>query len=97
MLIEFPYRTKDGVLETKDCIAILDTEFIHILGQLTKIVYNPVKIGPVKMTGLYLRHKGVEYGSLSISLSQFNAELSACNCPANAFKLFDFEFDFEFE
>lgn len=95
-LILFPYRTKGGVLETKDCTLVLDIEHLKIIGQVRRIVYDPVKIRPVYMTGLFIQYENIEYGSLSMTLDQLMAEVLACNCGELDFRIHSIEHALEF-
>lgn len=80
-LLEFPYRSKNGVLEVRDQVIYLDQELLNIKGEQKRAVFDPVKKKPVFMTGLYLQYKGIEYGSVTMNLAQLTALLEACNCP----------------
>ncbi len=95
-LIIFEYRSKDGVLEDHNCVITLFTDEITISGEKRKRVFDPVKIGPVFMRGLYISYRGIEYGSITTTLQQLLIDMD-CNCEDGDFRLFENLFDFEFE
>lgn len=96
-IIQFEYRTKDSIIQPDNCVISLFTEKISIRGERCQKVFDPVKIKAVKMTGLFIRYEGVEYGSITTNLVQLLAEISSCNCVEDEFRIFDDEFDLEFE
>lgn len=96
-IIQFEYRTLDGVIQPDDCVISLFTDLIIIKGEQTRQVFDPVKIRPMNMTGLFIEYEAVIYGSLTVSLDQLLANIKACLCVEDEFRLFEDLFDIEFE
>lgn len=96
-IIQFEYRTKDGVIQPNNSIISLSTEKIIINGQLTKKVFDPVKIRPVIMTGLFITYHNIEYGSITTNEQELLSILNNCYCVEDEFRIFDEVFEKEFE
>lgn len=94
--IVVPTVYRDG--SVLNCVVdeLIDTQEISIQGVLTKKAWDPVNYKFVQATGLFIDYKGIEYGVV-MSLDDFLSAIGGLCCIENEFRLFDIEFDFEFE
>lgn len=90
----FEYISLDERLLRQPAIVQINLNSVTIKGVLTTTVYDPIKKGFFNMSGFFIEYQGNEYGSVSVDPAFFiQSKLDCCN----NIRLFDYEFDMEFE
>jgi hypothetical protein len=80
-LITFEYVSKDEQLQSIPKKLTLDPSKARVLGELHKTVYDTRRIGNRQIFAFFIEYNGVEYGSTSMTQTQFY-ELRTQKCCA---------------
>lgn len=96
-LIQFPAIYRDGeLLKCVNSIGV-DCGEVRILGEKTEKAWDAANFNFKQVTGFFIAWHGIEYGSVSMTQSDFLLLCENACQPAEPFQIFDFEFEDIFE